>query len=342
MNTVIPELQDDAAPRRGSPLGRLRGLLPQRGAGGAARKRRLSRKARILLLLAAAVLVAACVGLYQLFFAQEERVAVTGNTTYGSLNEALEGSGTTTPADSVTYEVSGTVLEWYVEAGDQVEEGDLLYVLDASEAEDEILEYEVELEELYEELADLQENISNQQVTADFSGRIEDLQVEEGDSVQSGTVLATLVDDSYMRATLYFSYAYQDDIYEGMELTVSIPDQMLTPTGTVTDIQYVDYVTTEGMRCFAVTVQVENPGSLTQGTSATCWLVGDDGSYIYAVDDAQLEYNREQTITAGASGELTTVNVADYERVNAGAALFYIDASGYESQLETVQKQKEH
>ena len=298
-----------------------------------------SRKKKLLLILVLVLMAAAAFGIYQLFFKQEEKVAITGKTTFGTLNEAIEGSGTTTPADSVSYEINGTVLEWYVEAGDEVQAGDLLYVLDSSEAEDDILENEVELEELYEQLADLQESIAGQVVTAPFSGRVESIQAKEGKNVQNGAALANLVDDTYMKATLYFSYAYQNDISVGSSVTASFPDQMLTLTGTVTDVRYVDYTTTEGMKCFAVTIRVENPGSLTEGTTVTCWLDKGDGTYIYAVDDGKLEYNQSESITAGASGELTSIAVVDYQRVSAGQTLFVIDASGYETQLETVQKQ---
>lgn len=298
-----------------------------------------SRKKKLLLILVLVLMAAAAFGIYRLFFKQEEKVAITGKTTFGTLNEAIEGSGTTTPADSVSYEINGTVLEWYVEAGDEVQAGDLLYVLDSSEAEDDILENEVELEELYEQLADLQESIAGQVVTAPFSGRVESIQAKEGKNVQNGAALANLVDDTYMKATLYFSYAYQNDISVGSSVTASFPDQMLTLTGTVTDVRYVDYTTTEGMKCFAVTIRVENPGSLTEGTTVTCWLDKGDGTYIYAVDDGKLEYNQSESITAGASGELTSIAVVDYQRVSAGQTLFVIDASGYETQLETVQKQ---
>ena len=310
--------------------------LPRRGGGKGAGKKPVLLAAPVLAVLAAVF------GLYRLFFVGEERIPITGATTYGALNEAIEGSGTTTPADSVTYEVNGTVLEWCVEAGDSVEAGDLLYVLDSSEAKDEILENEVELEELYEQLADLQESIANQQVTAPFSGRVEQIQAKEGKNVQNGATLAALVDDSTMKTTLYFSYAYQNEIQLGMDVTASFPDQMLTLTGTVTDIQYVDYTTHEGMKCFGVTVQVDNPGSLTQGAAVTCWLEGADGGNLYAVDDGVLEYNNSETITAGANGELTAIQVVDYQRVSAGQTLFVIDASGYETQLETVMKQIEN
>lgn len=326
MNATVPETTLEHTEKTGLPA-----------------KAKKNGKGKKLMILAAAVILAAVAvfGVYKLFFQKEEKTAITGRTSYGTLNEAIEGSGTTTPADSVSYDVNGTVLEWYVEAGDEVKAGDLLYVLDSSEAEDEILEYQVELEQLYEELADVQENINNQNVTAPFAGRIENVQVKAGKNVQNGTALATLVDDSVMEAILYFSYTYQDALRKGMAVTASFPDQMLTLEGSVTDIRYVDYVTTEGMRCFAVTIQVENPGALTEGTVVTCWA-GDNGTPIYAVDDAKLEYANKETISAQASGELTAVSVVDYQRVAAGESLFHIDASGYEKQVETLSKQIEN
>ena len=96
------------------------------------------------------------------------------------------------------------------------------------------------------------------------------------------------------------------------------------------------------MKCFAVTVEADNPGSLTEGMLATCWAQGSDGTYLYAASDAELEFNHAETLTAEASGELTAVNPVDYQRVSAGETLFVIDASGYETQLETVEKQIEN
>lgn len=296
-------------------------------------------KKRLALAVLAVLLAAAAVwGVWTLFFKQEEKVPITGTTTFGALNEAIEGSGTTTPADSVSYSIDGTVLEWYVEAGQDVKAGDLLYVLDSSDAREEKIEAEVALEELYEQLEELDESIAGQTVTAEFSGRVEGVKHEAGDRVQGGTVLATLVDDSTMKATLYFSYLYENDIAVGMPVTASLPEQMLNLTGEVTDIRYVDYVTSEGMKCFAVSISVDNPGSLTAGTKVTAWITGADGSHMYAVNDAELDYHRAEELTA-VSGELSAVNVADYQRVSAGETLFVIDASGYATQRETVLKQ---
>ena len=296
------------------------------------------KKAIVIAAMVIALAAAAAFGTYKLFFQEEERVPITGKTTFGALNEAIEGSGTTKPADSVSYTVSGKVLEWHVKAGQEVHVGDLLYVLDSSEKRDEILTAEVELSDLYQQRSDLRDNVTNQGVTAEFNGRIQDIKTEVGKRVQSGAQLATLVDDSVMKTTLYFSYVYEQDIAKGMAVTISVPDQMMTLDGTVTDVQYVDYITPEGMRCFAVTVELNNPGSLTKGTKVTCWIEK-EGSYIYAVDSAQLEFRNEASVTSGASGEVSGVNVVNYQRVTAGQSLFTVDASDYETQLERVQKQ---
>ncbi|MBE6910041.1 MAG: HlyD family efflux transporter periplasmic adaptor subunit [Ruminococcaceae bacterium] len=100
-----------------------------------------------------------------------------------------------------------------------------------------------------------------------------------------------------------------------------------------------DYTTAEGLKCFAVEIVIQNPGSLTEGTTVTCWAQDASGGEIYAVDDAKLTYNNVKTVMAGATGELSAVNVVDYERVSRGQVLFVIDASSYETQLETLQKQ---
>ena len=67
--------------------------------------------------------------------------------------------------------------------------GDLLYVLDPTDAEDDMLDAEVELKDLYEQLSDLQESIAGQTVTAAVSGRVESISVEKGKKVQSGAAL---------------------------------------------------------------------------------------------------------------------------------------------------------
>ena len=310
-------------------------------------RRKFPIKRAVALIVAAAVVVGGGFGIKTLFFQNETQTALTETTTYGSLSTVIEGTGTTMPADSVTYTTASTteITGVYVSAGDTVEAGDLLYTQDDSELDEEIEEYQDELTELQntlsdasDQLSELNERLSDLKVTAPFSGRITDVTVRTGDTVGSGTKLATLVDDSKMTLTQYFSYAYEDQVYVGMKAGVSIASLMTTLDGTVTEIKKVDRVTAEGTRCFAVTVTLDNPGALTEGMSGAGYLLTDGGEKLYPAVEGALEPYASEDITATESGKLTAVNVDDYETVTAGTTLFVIDGSDLEDQVETTQR----
>lgn len=311
------------------------------------KKRRPGKRAAVVTVLVLALLVGAGFGAKALFFSAEEKTALTEFTTYGSLSNAIEGTGTTLPNNSVTVATASTaeITGVYVAAGDTVEEGDLLYTQDDSELDDQIEEYrdeitdlEEELEQSYEQLADLQETMAELTVAAPFAGRLTEVDAEEGDAVQNGAKLALLVDDTKMTLTQYFSYAYEDQVYAGMTAGVSVADLMQNFEGVVTDIQKVERITTEGTRCFAVTVTVENPGALTEGMTGAGWLLSDSGEKIYPAVEGELKYSATKTLTAGASGEISAAAAMAYQKVGAGETLFVIDGSDYETQMTSINK----
>lgn len=320
---------------------------PEETARPRSKKRRITPKRVVALAVVAALLVGGGVGLKLLFFTESERTALTEFTTYGSLSTTIEGTGTTMPADSFTYTTASDseITAVYVSAGDTVEAGELLYTQDDAELDEEIEGYQDEITELentlsdaYEQLEEVQESIAALTVTAPFSGRITGVTVEAGDSVGAGTKLATLVNDSKMTLTQYFSYAYEDQVYIGMKAGVSIASLMTTLEGTVTDIKKVDRVTSEGTRCFAVTVTVDNPGALTEGMSGAGYLTADSGEKLYPAVEGTLEYYASEDITAEESGKLTAVSVSDYESVSAGMVLFTLDGASLEKEQESVNK----
>ena len=309
------------------------------------KKRRFPIRRLIVVVIAVGVIAGAALGARALFFTEEAQTALTEMTTYGTLSTAIEGTATTMPGGSVTVTAASTaeILEVYVSAGDTVEEGDLLYVQDDSQLDEEIETYQEELDTLeeeldgyYDQLSDLQESLSELTISAPFAGRLIEVDAEEGDSVQNGGKLAVLVDDSSMTLTQYFSYAYEDEVYVGMKAGVSVSSLMLSLEGTVTDVQMVERLTTEGTRCFAVTVTVANPGALTEGMTGAGYLVADSGEKLYPAVEGTLEYGDEETIQARVAGEITYADAVPYQKVTAGQTLFTLDGSEYQEQLDTV------
>ena len=277
-------------------------------------RRRFKKKTVVIALLLAALVAGGAFGAKALFFTEATRTALSEKTTYGSLSTTIEGTATTLPADSTTITVASTatIEEVFVSAGDTVAVGDPLYTQDDSELDDEIEGYESQIEDYqdqltasYEQIDTLQDTLSGLTVSAPFSGRLTEVNAEVGDEVQKGARLALLVDDSAMKLTQYFSYAYEDQVYIGMTAGVSVAELMTNLAGTVTDIQKVERITAEGTRCFAVTVTVENPGALTEGMTGAGYLVASSGEKIYPAIEGALAYSASKVLTAAVSGELT-------------------------------------
>jgi HlyD family secretion protein len=309
--------------------------------------KKIKPKQIIILVIILAVLAIGAFLLIKLFFGGDKKVVLSDTTTYGALNATITGTGTTTPADSKTYKLAAaaSILEVDVAQGDTVTAGQLLYKQDSSTLDSEIEGYQNNLTEYEDNISDYQEQITTLKSdiaaltsTASISGTVTNVSVEKGNTVKSGTVLATIVDSSKMKVTQYFSYAYQNDIYVGQSATVSVPSLMTTLTGTVSDINYVNRTTDEGTQCFAVTITVTNPGALTKGMSVGAY-VNSSGGYIYPSVEGTLEYNSSKDITAKGDGELTVCNAVNYQTVKAGQTLFQIDSDTYQTQIDTLEKQ---
>ena len=305
-------------------------------------------KKRLIFLLAGLIVLSAGgVACWRLFFTTAEAAVLTGTTTYGSLAKTIEGTGITMPADSYTYSTASDteILQVAVSAGDTVQKGDLLYVQDDSEVDesiddyrDQIDDYNDQIDKYQDEAADLAEEMAQVGIAAPISGRVQDLKLEAGDTVKKGDALCTIVSDGQMTLKQYFSYAYEDLIYEGMSASVSVPDLMRSFDGTVTDIRKVERYTGEGTRCFAVTVTVDNPGALSEGMEAGAYLLS-GAEKLYPAIEGTLENQGSKTVTAECSGELLAVNAEDYGAVSAGEVLFQVDDSDYREQLSDLSDQ---
>ena len=308
-------------------------------------------------------------GIYQLFFKKEPQLAVTDYTVFGSLDRSIKGSGTTTPLEtlSITATSRATIEEVFVKAGDTVEVGQLLYTQDDSEVdtqitryenqiaskenqiqgyeedilaeEQKIIEYEISINEKQLELINLRK--ASATVTAPFSGKVSRVSLKVGDSVKADTTVAQLTDDSILTITQYYSYAYADKVRKGMPVDVNISSHSMTLTGTVTEINWVERVTDEGMKCFAVTLEIQNPGSLKEGVSGLCTLLADDGTRIYPSIESTFAYKSVTDIKTTYGGEVIAVNATNYDQVSAGDILFLFNSDGLDTALANKEKEIE-
>lgn len=259
----------------------------------------------------------------------------------GTIQSKVSGSGNARASQSaaITLTQSGTVEEVYVTAGQTIMAGQPLYTIYSQAAQDAVTAAQEQVAQLSEELADLLEEAGNLTVRAPFAGKLMEVQNFSLDQqVSRGTPVASLVNDRQLKLSLYFSYAYENDIYVGQSVDVTIPAVMRSFTGQVERINKVSFISPEGGVHFEVVVVFDNPGTLTADMKASAVLTDAEGLSIYPYSDGQTEFYEIRSINAKASGPVTGLgNLLNYANVSAGEALLYLGSDTIDDQIRAKQ-----
>ena len=260
---------------------------------------------------------------------------MTDFVTRGSIQSMVEGSGTTKAKDSATVTPgSGTILELFVQEGDQVTAGQQLYRMDDTTARDAVTEAQKSVDNCNKELQAVYDKIAELSITAPHAGNLREVaDLKVGDTVNEGDTIATLVNDTKLRLSLYYSYAYEGDIKVGQTAQISIPAIMAPVTGKVEQINKVRFVSPEGATHFEVVLVLDNPGTLAEGMDASAGLTAADGTPIYPYQNGKLEYYESTKITAKATGPVERVSLLNYGDVKAGQLLVQLGAKNTDEEI---------
>ena len=261
----------------------------------------------------------------------------------GSIQSKVSGSGSARAKESaaITLTQSGLVQEVFVTPGQTVMAGDPLYTIYSQAAEQEVTSAQERVNDLLQDMADLQEEAANLTVRAPFAGKLQEVGEFSADQeVSKGTRVAQLVNDKKLKLSLYFSYAYENDIAVGQAVEVSIPAVMGSFTGRVEAIHKVSYISVEGAVHFEVVIVFDNPGTLTAGMEASAVLTAADGTPIYPYENGKTQFYETRTVEAKASGPVTGKgNLLNYANVEAGEALLYLGSSTLEGDMRAKQEE---
>ena len=319
---------------------------PARPSGTSSQKKKQRKKVRntIIALVVLAVLAVGGFFLYRFLTAKEavNSQIQTQPAQISSIQSMVQGSGNAKAKDTaaITLTQGGTVQEVFVTAGDTVTEGQPLYTIRSQAAEDEVTAAQEKVSNLQKDMADLHKALNNLTVRAPFAGKlIEVSEFETGSTVSSGASVATLVNDKKLKLSLYFSYAYENDIYVGQSVSVSIPAVMDSFTGSVEQVNKVHYITPEGADHFEVVVAFDNPGTLTEGMTASAALTAANGTPIYPYENGTTKYYETRKIVTEAGGPLLSANLLCYSNVSAGQVLLSMGSDTIDSDIRAKQKE---
>ena len=304
---------------------------------GPKKKRKGRGKTIAGILIVAAIAIALVVLVWYFVFREDgsKGEVMTDFVTRGSIQSMVEGSGTTKAKDSATVTPgSGTILELFVQEGDQVTAGQQLYRMDDTTARDAVTEAQKSVDNCNKELQAVYDKIAELSITAPHAGNLREVaDLKVGDTVKEGDTIATLVNDTKLRLSLYYSYAYEGDIKVGQTAQISIPAIMAPVTGKVEQINKVRFVSPEGATHFEVVLVLDNPGTLAEGMDASAGLTAADGTPIYPYRNGKLEYYESTKITAKATGPVERVSLLDYGDVKAGQLLVQLGAKDTDEEI---------
>lgn len=246
------------------------------------RRRRLRRLILTLVLLA----VLACLGFVG-YSALRQRYSVTYDSytaTTGSISNALSFSGNLSLVDSAYYSAgsNSTVRTIYVQAGDEVQEGQRLMRLANGES-----------------------------IEADFDGRVNALSVEEGDEVYAGDPLVQLADFEHMKVTLRVDEYDIADVAVGQSCTVTAT---ATEKSFESSIASIDYISASGgsVAYYSAVCYVDVEDGVYPGMQVSVSIPQEEARDVVVLKADALSFditNQAYVWMESEAGELEQVNV---------------------------------
>ena len=226
------------------------------------------------------------------------------------VSNTLSGTGTLKPANTYNVKslVSGKVLTCSFEEGDNVEEGDVLYTIDSSDASTNLEKASIALQQAQR---NYDKTVDRQYVRAEVAGVVSSLKVAKGDEVTSGQEVAVIRDNSKMTLALEFPAADAAGFSVGQSADVTLDGTFETLTGTITAVTGTDALSTGNLLTRTVTISVRNAGGLTTAQAATATVNG-----VSSIGAAAFQYQAERTLTTLAAGTVTAIHAREGDSVN--------------------------
>ena len=263
--------------------------------------------------------------------------AAAADTTYTTaavetrdITNSLSSSGTLQPADSytVTTLVSAEILSDTFEEGDEVTEGQLLYTLDSSNASSS----QTQAQNSYTQAQKSYNSaVRAKYPTADMSGSVSEVYVNNGDSVSAGTELLKIVGDNNIYIDFLFTYVDNSAFYVGQTATIFINGFAGTTTGTVTAVSNGSTASDNGRMLTTVRVKATNPGLVTSSYTATA-VIGSYSSY----GNASIKVSASSVITAEASGKVSGLSWLAGDTISDGDRICTITGDSVDDQIDNA------
>ncbi len=250
----------------------------------------------------------------------------------GDISVTISGSGTVEPNEqyNVVSLVEGDVLEDTFQEGDTVTKGALLYSIDSSDMENTLEKANISYEKSTMSYQNSLESYNGLNVSAPIAGRITEILVEKGGSVQNGTKIATIVDDAWLTAKVSFGTSDAVSLSVGQSVDVTVENTFEVLNGTISSISGSKRILDGYIEVTDVEITVKNPGALESGTFVTVNAGGID-----CYEGSALEGNTEKIVTAKTSGLISKIVASEGQYVSRGETIIRLTSDSADDDLKS-------
>ncbi len=269
----------------------------------------------VFIFLALAAIIASALFMKKIFSNEDTELIITPySVERGDITTVISSTGTIEPIEQ--YDISsiarGDVVADYITVGQQVNEGDLLYEVDSTEAQNDIEKARISLQKQQLSYQQTVESIENLTVTAPINGTITNMYVSNGDNIQTNGKICDIVNSVTMSITVPFLIEDAQSISNGQTAYITLDTTDETIAGSVKRIATGSYSTSTGAIVADVEIIFHNPGAVKDGDVATV-VVGN-----FACNQAgTIKYGDQITVVAKTSGEVSNLTLGAGDSVEA-------------------------
>lgn len=282
--------------------------------------------------------------------------STTAKVEMKDIKSLLSSSGMVEPLN--TYEVKtlveGEVIAANFEEGDIVTEGQVLYQISSDKLDNKIEnaetavdranknyekavknyeEAELDYQEALEDFQKASQRNGEPNLKSEKSGAVKTLFVKEGDKIQQGTQIAEIYDGETMLLVLPFNSAEVKQSLIGKKAEVTIADSFETIEGKVTKVSNLEETLSGNRLVKKVTIEVTNPGGLTDQTVAAA-SIGE----IYSSSEGTFTVKNASIITATTAGEIKTLNIDEGSKVSKGDVILVLTEDSVKDNMDAYDK----
>lgn len=258
----------------------------------------------------------------------------------------LSSSGTAQPLNtySVTTisSIEGTVLSADFEEGDLVKEGDVLYRISTDNlnskiesAQKNISRAQKKYKAALEDYEEAEEKADDLKITSNMTGFIKTLNIEKGDEIQArATSLAEVYNNKIMVLKIPFLSNEVKDSFVGKTASIEMSESGEEISGEVVKVASAAETLTGNRLVKYVTIEVENPGALSEGDTASASIGSVD-----SCEDGTFSLYSNGSLTAATSGEIVKVYVEEGDWIEEGDVICRLSKETLNNELENYQDQ---